>query len=63
VVDGHAGAGSVTAFGEQSDECCPTDVHLVRPGTAGGGTLLLDAEVGAGHIDIRRREVSFRASS
>jgi hypothetical protein len=63
VVDGHAGAGSVTAFGQQSDECCPTDVHLVRPGTAGRGTLLLDAEVGAGHIDIRRRQESFRASS
>ena len=56
VVDGHVGAGSVSAFGRQSNECCPTDVHVVRPGVAGGGTLVLDAEVGAGNIRIKREE-------
>jgi phage shock protein PspC (stress-responsive transcriptional regulator) len=62
VVDGHVGAGSVTAFGRTSDECCPTDVRLVRPGTAGGGTLLLDADVGAGNIHVKREE-NLRATS
>ena len=63
VVDGHAGAGSVTAFGDQSDECCPTDVHLVRSGAPGGGRLLLDADVGAGHIEIRQGEETLRGPS
>jgi phage shock protein PspC (stress-responsive transcriptional regulator) len=64
VVDGHAGIGSITVFGQQSHECCPTDVHLVRPGVAAGtGTLILDAEVGAGHIEITRREASLRGTS
>jgi hypothetical protein len=62
VVDGHAGAGSVTVFGRQFDECCPTDVHLVGAGAAGGGTLVLDADVGAGNIRIQRGE-NFRATS
>ena len=56
VLDGHVGAGSVSAFGRQSNECCPTDVHMVRPGVAGGGTLVLDADVGAGNIRIKREE-------
>ena len=56
VLDGHVGAGSVSAFGRQSTECCPTDVHVVRPGVAGGGTLVLDADVGAGNIRIKREE-------
>jgi phage shock protein PspC (stress-responsive transcriptional regulator) len=63
VVDGHAGVGGVTAFGRSSHECCPTDVHLVRPGVPGGGTVFLDADVGAGHVEITRREESFRAAS
>lgn len=62
VVDGHVGAGSVTAFGRTAKECCPTDLHLVRPGTPGGGTLLLDTEVGAGNIRIQREE-NLRATS
>ena len=62
VVDGHVGAGSVTAFGRTSKECCPTDVHRVRPGTPGGGTLVLETEVGAGNIRIQREE-NLRATS
>ncbi len=56
VLDGHVGAGSVSAFGRQSNECCPTDVKVVRPGVARGGTLVLDADVGAGNIRIKREE-------
>jgi phage shock protein PspC (stress-responsive transcriptional regulator) len=63
VLDAHAGAGGVTAFGRSARECCPTDVRRVSPGTSGGGVLYLDAEVGAGHVDVTRREESFRASS
>jgi phage shock protein PspC (stress-responsive transcriptional regulator) len=63
VVDAHAGVGSVTAFGDSSHECCPTDVHVVRSGSPGGGTLHLDADVGAGHADISRGEESLRATS
>jgi hypothetical protein len=63
VLDAHAGAGGVTAFGRSARECCPTDVHRVSPGTAGGGTLYLDADVGAGHVDVTRRQEPSRASS
>ena len=63
VLDAHAGAGGVTAFGRSAHECCPTDVHRVSSGTSGGGVLYLDAEVGAGHVDVTRREESLRASS
>ncbi len=63
VLDAHAGAGGVTTFGRSAHECCPTDVHLVSSGTSGGGVLYLDAEVGAGHVDVTRREESLRASS
>ncbi len=54
VVDGHAGVGSITAFGRQSKECCPSNLRLVRPGAAGSGTLFLDADVGAGHVHVMR---------
>jgi phage shock protein PspC (stress-responsive transcriptional regulator) len=63
VLDAHAGAGGITAFGRSAHECCPTDVHRVSPGAVGGGTLYLDADVGAGHVDITRRGESLRASS
>jgi phage shock protein PspC (stress-responsive transcriptional regulator) len=63
VLDAHAGAGGVTAFGRSAHECCPTDVHRVSPGAAAGGTLYLDADVGAGHVDVTRRRESLRASS
>ncbi len=63
VLDAHAGAGGVTTFGRSAHECCPTDVHRVSSGTPGGGVLYLDAEVGAGHVDVTRREESLRASS
>jgi phage shock protein PspC (stress-responsive transcriptional regulator) len=63
VLDAHAGVGGVTAFGRSAPECCPTDVHRVSPGTAGGGTLSLDTDVGAGHVDVTRRRESLRASS
>jgi phage shock protein PspC (stress-responsive transcriptional regulator) len=63
VLDAHAGVGGVTAFGDSSHECCPTDVHVVRAGTPGGGTMHLDVDVGAGHADIVRREESLRAAS
>ena len=63
VLDGHVGAGGITAFGASSHECCPTEVHLVRRGVPGGGTLVLDADAGAGHLDIRQREESLRATS
>jgi len=52
VVDGHAGAGSVHAFGTRTNDCCPTDVRRVRAGDPGGGRLVLDAEVGAGDVEI-----------
>jgi hypothetical protein len=54
VVHGHAGVGSVTAFGRQSEECCPSNLHVDRPGASGGGTLVLDAEVGAGNVHVMR---------
>ena len=54
VVDGHAGVGSVTAFGRQSQECCPSSLHLDRPGVSGDGTLFLDADVGAGNVHVMR---------
>jgi cell wall-active antibiotic response 4TMS protein YvqF len=54
VVDGQAGVGSITAFGRQSKECCPSNLSLVRPGRSGGGTLFLDADVGAGHVHVMR---------
>ena len=54
VVDGHAGAGSVSAFGRRTQTCCPTDVRRVRPGVADSGTLRVDAEVGAGTVEIKR---------
>lgn len=54
VVDGHAGAGSVSAFGRRTQTCCPTDVWRVSPGIAGGGTLRIDAKVGAGTVEIKR---------
>jgi hypothetical protein len=57
VVDGHAGLGDITAFGVPSDECCPTEIRRVRPGRAGAGTLVIDADVGIGHIDIMRRNL------
>jgi len=63
VLDAHAGIGGVTAFGDSAHECCPTDVHRVVAGTPGGGTLYLDADVGAGHVDIHRRQESLRATS
>jgi phage shock protein PspC (stress-responsive transcriptional regulator) len=54
VVHGHAGVGSVTAFGRQSKACCPSNLHVDRPGASGGGTLVLDAEVGAGNVHVMR---------
>jgi phage shock protein PspC (stress-responsive transcriptional regulator) len=63
VLDAHAGVGGVTAFGDSAHECCPTDVHTMRAGDAGGGTLTLDLDVGAGHVDVTRREESLRVSS
>ena len=53
----------VTAFGDSAHECCPTDVHVVRRGVPGGGTVHLDVDVGAGHADITRRRESLRATS
>ena len=53
VVDGHAGAGSVSVFGRRSETCCPTDVRRVRPGVADGGTVHVDAEVGGGTVEIK----------
>jgi phage shock protein PspC (stress-responsive transcriptional regulator) len=57
VVDGHAGAGSITVFGTTHQECCPSDLRLVQRGIAGEGTVLIDAEVGAGNIRITREDV------
>jgi phage shock protein PspC (stress-responsive transcriptional regulator) len=54
VVHGHAGVGSVTALGRQSKECCPSSLRVDRPGVSGGGTLYLDAEVGAGNVHVMR---------
>ncbi|MET0629188.1 MAG: LiaF domain-containing protein, partial [Acidimicrobiia bacterium] len=56
VVDGHAGAGTVIAFDRRTRDCCPVDVRRVHPGTPGGGTLRLTAEVGAGDVEIRTEE-------
>ena len=54
VVDGHAGAGSVSAFGRRTETCCPTDIRRVRPGIDTAGTLRIDAEVGAGTVEVKR---------
>jgi phage shock protein PspC (stress-responsive transcriptional regulator) len=62
VVDAHVGVGAARLFGSDSDECCPTDAHVVR-GTPGGGTVRIDAEVGAGRLVIVRREESLRVAS
>ena len=34
------------SVGRQSTECCPSNLRVDRP--SGGGTLFLDADVGAG---------------
>ena len=64
VVDGHAGAGSVTAFGRSAHECCPTDVHRraarARPAAARCTSTPTSAP---GHVDVSRREESLRGSS
>jgi len=52
VVHGHAGVGSVSLFGDERGRCCPANQHLVRRGLPGGGTLVLDARVGAGNVDV-----------
>ena len=52
VVRGHAGVGSVSLFGRERGDCCPTDKHLVRAGQPGRGTLVLDVRVGAGAVDV-----------
>lgn len=62
VVDARADVGDVQAFGRDRDTCCPDELRVVDPGTARGGTLLLDAEVGAGHIGIERED-PFRGPS
>jgi hypothetical protein len=54
VVHGHAGVGSVSLLGRDRGSCCPTDEHIVRAGTPGRGTLVLDARVGAGEVDVSR---------
>ena len=56
VVGAHVNAGSVTAFGHMTRDCCPTDLDLVERGTAGNGTLYVDARVGAGNIRIKHQE-------
>jgi phage shock protein PspC (stress-responsive transcriptional regulator) len=56
VVDAHANAGSITAFGGNTRDCCPTDLDLVERGVPGGGTLYVDAQVGAGNIRIKHEE-------
>jgi phage shock protein PspC (stress-responsive transcriptional regulator) len=63
VVDAHVGVGAARVFGHDPDTCCPTDVHVLRRGTPGGGTLRLDTEVGAGKLVITRREESLRVAS
>ena len=63
VVDGHAGIGRIDALGRSSDECCPSEIRVVRPGIAGAGTVVVEADVGAGHVEIVRREESQRGSS
>jgi phage shock protein PspC (stress-responsive transcriptional regulator) len=71
VVHGHAGVGSVSLLGRDRGDCCPNDEDLVRAGEPGAGTLVLDARVGAGAVDVttssditstRIREVSRAAS-
>jgi hypothetical protein len=56
VVDAHANAGSVTVFGRNTRDCCPTDLSMVERGTPGGGTLYVDAQVGAGNVRIKHQE-------
>jgi phage shock protein PspC (stress-responsive transcriptional regulator) len=71
VVHGHAGIGSVSLLGRDRGDCCPNDEDVVRPGEPGRGTLVLDARVGAGAVDVtttsditstRIREVSRAAA-
>jgi phage shock protein PspC (stress-responsive transcriptional regulator) len=56
VVDAHVNAGSITAFGGNTRDCCPTDLDMVKRGVPGGGTLYVDAQVGAGNIRIKHEE-------
>jgi hypothetical protein len=63
VVNAHVGVGAARVFGHDPDTCCPTDVHVLRRGTPGAGTLHLDTEVGAGKLVITRREESLRVAS
>jgi hypothetical protein len=62
VLDAHAGVGSVTAFGDSTRQCCPTDVRRIRRGTPGGGTVRLVGKVGAGNVRIRSEETTRAAS-
>jgi hypothetical protein len=62
VVDGHSGVGDVVAFGDATKQCCPTDVHRIRRGAPGDGTLHLVARVGAGHVEVKTEE-DLRATS
>jgi hypothetical protein len=60
VVRGHAGVGSVSFFGDERGRCCPANEHLVRRGLPGGGTLVLDARVGAGDVAVQDASSSTR---
>jgi len=54
VVHGHAGVGTVSILGRDEGNCCPSDMHVMRAGAPGRGTLVLHARVGTGAIDITR---------
>jgi hypothetical protein len=53
-VHGHAGVGTVSILGRDEGNCCPSDMHVMRAGAPGRGTLVLYARVGTGAIDITR---------
>lgn len=55
VVRGHAGAGSVSVFGDENNGGWPEDVTRTAPGTQ-SGVLYVDARVGAGNIQVHRYE-------
>jgi hypothetical protein len=52
-VDAHAGAGQLSLFGNTFDNNWPVNATYTAPGT-GSGAIVLDAEVGAGQVQVTR---------
>jgi hypothetical protein len=53
VVHAHAGVGELSLFGNSYDDDLPVNTSFTAPGT-GDGTIVIDAEVGAGQVQATR---------